>query len=129
MNFPTDAAAFGRKLKSLVTSHRRFIEQFEHSLKSSKHFLSLADRSMEHEPESTIDMLQQIREIDLLGHLQRLSEEFDGLRGALAASPYWSESESYQAELSNLAERYEAMQSEAADQLSRIDTLLQVLHA
>jgi hypothetical protein len=126
---PDTAAAFGRKLKALVSDHGRFIADFENSLKNAGHFLALADRAMEKEPESTVDMLQQIREIDLLGHLQRLSEEFDGLRSALAASPYWGESEAYQAELERLSERYDALQGEAVNQLGRIDTLLQALHA
>lgn len=124
---PDSAAAFGRKVKALVSSHRRFIADFENSLKNSGHFLALADRALEQEPESTVDMLQQIREIDLLGHLQRLSEEFDGLRGALAMSPYWGEGEPYLTELERLSERYDALQGEAVNQLSQIDTLLQAL--
>jgi hypothetical protein len=128
MNGQADTAAeFGRKLKSLVSSHRRFITDFENSLKNSGRFLALADRALEQEPESTVDLLQQIREIDLLGHLQRLSEEFDGLRGALATSPFWGESAAHQAELERLSERYEALQAEAVNQLSRIETLLQAL--
>ena len=126
---PDTAAAFGRKLKALVSSHRRFIVDFENSLKNAGHFLALADRALEQEPESTVDLLRQIREIDLLGHLQRLSEEFDGLRSALATSPFWGESAVYQAELEQLSERYDALQREAVNQLSRIDTLLQALEA
>ena len=133
MNFmnaqPDTAAEFGRKLKSLVSSHRRFIADFENSLKNAGHFLALADRALEQEPESTVHLLQQIREIDLLGHLQRLSEEFDGLRSALATSPFWGEGAAYQSELERLSERYDALQGKAVSQLSRIDTLLQALEA
>ena len=133
MNFmnvqPDTAAEFGRKLKSLVSSHRRFIADFENSLKNAGHFLALADRALEREPESTVHLLQQIREIDLLRHLQRLSEEFDGLHGALAMSPFWGASAAYQAELEKLSERYDALQDEAANQVSHIDTLLQALTA
>ena len=124
---PRDAAEFADKLESLLNSHRRFVTEFEKSLHNARRFIALADRSMERELEDTVSMLNQIREIDLLGHLQRLSEEFDAVRGFLAASPFWEESRSFGGELDELAERYEALQEEAADQLNGIESLLNTM--
>jgi hypothetical protein len=119
-----DSAEFGEKLEALLNDHRRFIDQFEQSLRNARHFIALADRSMESEPEDTIAMLNQIREIDLLGYLQRLAEEFDAIRASLAASPFWQEAGLFSGELDELAARYEALQEEAASQLNGIDALL-----
>jgi ribosomal protein L16 Arg81 hydroxylase len=121
---PRDAADFTAKLEALLENHRQFASEFARSLENARHFIALADRSMEQEPEDTISMLNQIREIDLLGHLQRLAEEFQGVRGFLSASPYWSEARAFAGELEELAERYETLQKEAAEQLNSIEVLL-----
>jgi len=119
-----DAVEFGDKLETLLNDHRRFIDQFEQSLRNARHFIALADRSMEQEPEDTIAMLNQIREIDLLGYLQRLAEEFDAVRATLAASPFWKEARSFNVDLDDLASRYERLQEEAASQLNGIEAIL-----
>jgi cytochrome c556 len=121
---PFDANEFGAKLETLLDDHRRFIAQFEQSLKNAGHFIALADRSMEQEPEDTVAMLNQIREIDLLGYLQRLAEEFDTVRASLATSPFWKDAASFATDLDDLATRYEALQEEAASQLNGIDAIL-----
>lgn len=124
MSESPESAEFGEKLETLLDDHRRFVEQFEQSLKNARHFIALADRSMEQEPEDTIAMLNQIREIDLLGYLQRLSEEFDAVRASLATSPFWQAAGPFNEDLDRLASRYEALQEEAASQLNGIDALL-----
>src|SRR3972149_4422522 len=107
---PRDAAEFSEKLESLLESHRRFAAEFEQSLGNARHFIALADRAMEQEPEDTVSMLNQIREIDLLGHLQRLAEEFESVRATLAASPFWQDARGFDGELDDLADRYETLQ-------------------
>ena len=121
---PRDAAEFSEKLESLLESHRRFAAEFEQSLGNARHFIALADRAMEKEPEDTVSMLNQIREIDLLGHLQRLAEEFESVRATLAASPYWEDARGFGGELDELADRYETLQHEASEQLHGIERLL-----
>lgn len=124
MSADYESAEFGEKLATLLDDHRRFIGQFEQSLRNARHFIALADRSMEREPEDTIAMLNQIREIDLLGYLQRLAEEFDTVRASLATSPFWSDIGSFNEDLEELAARYEELQEEAASQLNGIQALL-----
>lgn len=119
-----DLEEFGVKLETLIEDHRRFIVQFEQSLRKARHFITLADRSMEGEPEDTISMLNQIREIDLLGYLQKLAEEFEMVRTTLATSPYWEDARSFTPDLDDVASRYETLQAEAADQLGGIEALL-----
>ena len=122
-----DADEFSDKLETLLETHRRFIAEFEQSLRNARHFVALANRSMESEPEDTVSMLNQIREIDLLGHLQRLAEEFESVRGTLAASPFWEDAQGFSEELDDLADRYENLQQDAAEQLNSIEHLLNVM--
>ena len=121
---PSEAGEFSEKLESLLESHRRFAAEFEQSLGNARHFIALADRAMEKEPEDTVSMLNQIREIDLLGHLQRLAEEFESVRATLAASPFWEDARGFDGELDDLADRYETLQREASEQLHGIERLL-----
>lgn len=124
---PRDADEFSDKLETLLDTHRRFVAEFEQSLRNARNFIALADRSMESEPEDTVSMLNQIREIDLLGHLQRLSEEFESVRGTLSASPYWENAQSFNDELEDLSDRYENLQQDASEQLNSIEHLLNAM--
>ena len=122
-----DARSFADRLTTLLGDHRRFVAEFEGSLSNAGQFIALADRAMEHEPEDTASMLAQILEIDLLGHVQKLSEEFQSVRGFLASSPFEDEAGGYAEEMSSIEERYDALEQQAAQQVERIETLLRVL--
>lgn len=127
VDFQDDAQSFADKLTTLLGDHRRFVAEFEGSLSNAGQFIALADRSMEHEPEDTASMLAQILEIDLLGHVHKLSEEFQSVRGFLTSSLFEDEAGSYDEEMSSIEERYEALEQEAAQQVERIEAVLRVL--
>ena len=127
VDFQDDAQSFADKLTTLLGDHRRFVAEFEGSLSNAGRFIALADRSMEHEPEDTASMLAQILEIDLLGHVHKLSEEFQSVRGFLASLPFEDEAGRYDEELSSIEERYEVLEQEAAQQVERIEAVLRVL--
>ena len=124
-----DPDKFSDKMETVVADHRRFISEFEKSLASAAHFIELADSSMETEPENTVTMLRQIREIDLVGHIRRLAEEFDGMQSFLIASPMEGETGSFREDLAALADDYETLNEEANSQLDRIDRLIGALDA
>ena len=124
-----DFRSFSEKLANLLENHRRIIAEFENSLSNAHDFIGLADRSIEKEPENTVIMLEQIREIDLLGHVQRLSEEFDSVRGFIAAAPMEDDIQRHREELEHMAAAYEIMTEKAARQHDRIDSLLTALES
>ena len=76
MSSVEDQEDFIEKMNAFMEAHRRTIADFGRSLANSAQFLKLADKSMEQEPEETESMLEQIKEIDLVGHLSHQYEEY-----------------------------------------------------
>ena len=64
------------KVETYLDFHGRVVAEFERSLGNARHFLELATLSLEREAETTVTMLEQIREIDISGHLAAQFEEF-----------------------------------------------------
>ncbi|NIT63960.1 MAG: hypothetical protein GWO39_09295, partial [Gammaproteobacteria bacterium] len=52
---PQDAQEFSEKLAAFVGTHRRIVADFGRSLANARHFLKLAERSLEREPEETVE--------------------------------------------------------------------------
>ena len=74
---------FEERARAFLLVHRRIVADFERSLKNARHFIKLAGRSLEREPEATITMLEQVREIDLLRHVTHQFEEFQSIAAML----------------------------------------------
>ena len=126
-NQPLDQESLSRKLESLLADHRRFVSEFESSLTNAGNFIQIADVAMEREPEATVEMLNQIRDIDLLGHVRNLIAEFDAVQGFVFASPLAHEEERFRPEIAGLAADYEDLEQRAKDQLNTISTILDTL--
>lgn len=121
----TDRQEFSEKMTAFVGTHRRIVADFERSLANSRHFIRLADRSSEREPEETVMMLEQIKEIDLLGHLSAQYDEYRNIAGLLPPEDGAPQQDSpLTAEVAELQTQYEALLEEAEGQMEAIDRLL-----
>lgn len=124
-----DQQELSEKMAAFVGTHRRIVEDFGRSLANARQFLRLADRSMEREPEETVTMLEQIREIDLLGHLSTQIEEYRSIAGFFlpgeGAAP--EHDNPLLVQVAELQQQYEALLEEAEGQMEAIEKLLGTL--
>jgi hypothetical protein len=121
----TDREEFSEKMAAFVGAHRRIVEDFGRSLANARQFIRLADRAMEREPEETVVMLEQIREIDLLGHLSTQFEEYRNIAGFFLPPDAPPEHDSpLLSQVADLQSRYEALLEEASGQMEVIEKLL-----
>jgi hypothetical protein len=121
----TDKQEFSEKMAAFVGAHRRIVADFQRSLANARQFIRLADRSMEREPEETVVMLEQIREIDLLGHLSTQYEEYRNIAGFFLPAEGAPEHDSpLLAQVTELQRQYEALLEEAEGQMEAIEKLI-----
>ena len=118
---------FKDKVGAYLDTHRRTVGEFERSLRNARHFLELAGLSREKEPDETVTLLEQIREIDLLSHLNNQFEAF------LEISDLLPEDASSQAvleahgDVEDLREKYELLLEEAELQQETLRELMEEL--
>lgn len=113
------------RLEQFLAAQDRIVGDFERSLRNAKHFIELAGVSLEREPEHTETMLEQVMEIDLLGHVTEQFENFQGVAALLSAAEGPLETDT--GALQTVHKRYESLVQEAEAQADRIATLLQTL--
>ena len=118
---------FETKMDAFVRAHQRIVDDFGHSLANSRHFLKLAGRSIEKEPLETETMLEQIKEIDLLGHLNGQYDEYRNIAGFMLPLNSPVDNLALQGNVAELQTKYEALLEEAEGQMESIDTLLTTL--
>ena len=124
----TDRQEFSEKMATFVGTHRRIVADFGRSLSNARQFIRLADRSLDREPEETVTMLEQIREIDLLGHLSMQYEEYRNIAGLFLPGDAPPEHDSpLLTEVIDLQHQYEALLEEAEGQMEAIEKLLTTL--
>lgn len=127
----TPLTAFEERAREFLRAHRRIVSDFERSLKNARHFLKLAERSLEREPEATIQMLEQIREIDLLGHVTHQFEEYQSvvamLPPAVAQGDPALPDEELPAEIKSMRARYEQLVQDAEGQAEDTEKILSSL--
>lgn len=122
-----DTQSFQEKAEVFVETHERIVEDFERSLANAKHFLELSRLSMDAEPENTVDMLEQIKDIDLLGHLSTQFEEFQQTAGFLDPPASKLENQEVGRKVEALRQRYENLVAEAEGQMESLDEMLNTL--
>jgi len=121
----TDRQEFDEKMAAFVGTHSRIVDDFERSLANARQFLRLADRASEREPEETVQMLEQIKEIDLLGHLSTQFEEYRAIAAFLLPADAPPEHDSpLIGQVAELKLKYEALMEEAEGQMESIEKLL-----
>jgi hypothetical protein len=128
---PSPIEAFETRAREYLLVHRRIAGDFERSLKNARQFIKLASRSLEQEPDGTIQMLEQIREIDLLGHVTQQYDEYQGVMALLPqdlvqGDPTLPDSR-VQSEIKAMRARYEAIVQEAESQAEDLEKILSAL--
>ena len=113
------------RLDAFILTQQRIVADFDRSLRNARHFIDLSGVSLEQEPDSTETLLEQVMEIDLLGHVTEQFENFQSVSALLAAAQGPPESET--GALADVQKRYEALVQEAESQAERISTLLTTL--
>ena len=128
---PSAVEAVELGAREFLRIHRRIVSDFERSLKNSRQFIKLAHRSLEREPQNTVHMLEQILEIDLLGHVTRQFEEFESVLARLPPDLAGSEPAAPDegAQFQSLRLRYEDLLRDAESQAEEIQKLLSALTA
>lgn len=121
----TESPALLEKLSTFVEFHRKVLSDFERSLANARHFINIAGRSVEQEPENTVAMLTQIREIGMLGHLNKQYEEFEQMAATLDGREL--NQDRLTGSLNMLRDHYEEILSEAEEQLDIMDLMLSSL--
>ena len=127
INDSEDARIFTEKMNAFVHAHRRIIEEFGRSLANANHFLRLAGRSIDKEPLETVSMLEQIKEIDLLGNLNSQVEEYQGIASFLLPPNTPVDDLALQGEVAELETKYEGLLEEAEKQMEQLENFLSTL--
>lgn len=121
---PVDITA---KIESFLQFHRRIVEEFQRSLDNSAHFLKLAVKSMEPEPEATISMVNQIGEIGILPKLETQFQEFQQMAAMLTSMPGQSAGLELGESVDTMKDDYEVLLAEAEEQAEKILDILNLL--
>ena len=121
---PPDLKNLTEKVETYLDFHERVVAEFERSLGNARHFLKLATVSLEREAETTVIMLEQIREIDISGHLAAQFEEFKEMTEMLPGGAGRGFPESRASDLKALGRQYEQLLEEAEQQRETLDRLL-----
>ena len=128
---PPAAEAFEQRAREFLLTHRKILSDFERSLKNARHFIKLAGKSMEREPESTLQMIEQIREIDLLRHVTHQLDEYESviamLSPVLTTGSATEKLEGPIADFKAMRERYEALVAEAESQAAEMEKIAAAL--
>ena len=123
-NTQPNIQAFYEKISTYLESHQKIVGEFRKSLENAQNFLELAKLSSEQEPENTIEMLEQIKEIDLLGHLGRQFEAFQEVGATIPANSLDPAVQLQTEKFDDLEKQYEDLLEQAEDQLGLLDDLL-----
>lgn len=115
---------FTTKISAYLESHRKILAEFERSLRNSRHFIGLAQVAREKEPDNTVSMLEQIQEIDMLGHVTTQFEAFCEISDLLPEDADNQETLEAQGDVEDLRGRYELMLEEAELQQETIRELM-----
>lgn len=118
------------KVSAYLETHHNITTEFERSLRTARHYVELAKLARDKEPAETATLLEQIQEIDLLGHLQTQLEAFEDITGLLQSGEETAGEESGGEEtgeidqIQEIRNRYDVMLEEAEDQQEVISELM-----
>lgn len=118
----TDTPTLLEKAQTFLEFHRKVVADFERSLANARHFINLAGQAVEHEPENTVTMIEQIQEIDLLAHLSKQYEEFQQMAASLNTLKV--DENRVLASISTVREQYEEILAEAEEQAGIMEVML-----
>ena len=119
-----DLQAINEKVTAYLETHRKIAGDFEHSLRNARHYVELAEVAKDKEPAETVTMLEQIREIDLRGHLQTQFDAFQEISSLLGPEEPDGEQPEDPDNIQELRDRYDLMLEEAEEQEQAITELM-----
>lgn len=117
-----DTPTLLEKAQTFLEFHRKVVADFERSLANARHFINLAGQAVEQEPEDTVAMIEQIQEIDLLGHLSKQYEEFQQMAASLNTLKV--DEHRVLASVTVVREQYEEILAEAEEQAGIMEVML-----
>lgn len=118
----TDTPTLLDKAQAFLEFHRKVVADFDRSLANARHFINLAGQAVEQEPENTVAMIEQIQEIDLIGHLSKQYEEFQQMAAQLNTLKV--DENRVLASISTVREQYEEILAEAEEQAGVMEVML-----
>ncbi len=119
-----DLQVIDEKVAAYLDTHRKIAGDFERSLRNARHYVELAEVTKDKEPAETVTMLEQIREIDLLGHLRNQLDAFEEISGLLGAGEPDGEEPEGSHNIQEMRARYDLMMEEAEEQEQAITELM-----
>ena len=119
-----DLQAINEKVAAYLETHRKIAGDFERSLRNARHYVELAEVAKDKEPAETVTMLEQIREIDLRGHLQTQFNAFKEISSLLGPEEPDGEQPEGPDKIQEMRDRYDLMLEEAEEQEQAITELM-----
>ncbi len=116
------------KLTAYLETHHKIVGDFERSLGNASHCIELAKLAKDQEPENAVTMLEQIKEIDLLGHVHTQFEAFQEFAGLMPEPSPDEDAQEESGGIERLRERYELLLEEAELQQEVMEDLVLYLH-
>jgi hypothetical protein len=115
------------KVDSFLVFHHRVIGDFRRSLANAGHFIGLAGKAMEREPDNTIHLINQIREIGLLSHLEDQFHEFEQMAAMLSHMPGGIDNDELREGIDTIKNDYEVLLGQAEEQAEKLAEMLNLL--
>lgn len=124
-----DQQVLTEKVIAYLESHGKITADFQRSLHNARHYVELAKAAKDKEPAEAAAMLEQIQEIDLLGHLQTQLEAFEDISKLLGTGEEAGEDAEEDTgegagQIQEIRDRYDLMLEEAEDQQETIAELM-----
>lgn len=119
-----DVDALRERLAAFLASQQQILSEFQRSLANARHFVELANLSMEKEPENTATMLKQLQDIGLADHLETQFENFEAMERNLPLVSRMEETATQEGEWEDVRTKYGELLEEAARQTKETEFLL-----
>ena len=119
-----DVDALRERLAAFLASQQQILSEFQRSLANARHFVELANLSMEKEPENTVTMLKQLQDIGLADHLETQFENFEAMERNLPLVSRMEETATQEGEWEDVRTKYGELLEEAARQTKETEFLL-----
>ncbi len=119
-----DVDALRDRLAAFLASQQQILSEFQRSLANARHFVELANLSMEKEPENTATMLKQLQDIGLADHLETQFENFEAMERNLPLVSRMEETSTEVGEWQDVRIKYTELLEEAARQTKETEFLL-----
>ncbi len=112
------------KVEALIEYHHRVVQDFSRSLANSSHLIDIATKAMSREPDNAVTMVNEIKDIGLLSHLDDQFQEFQQMTSMLTAVPGEAQKIDTTEKFDEIKNEYEVLLGQAEEQIERIEEIL-----